>query len=616
MDATLNRDDDLLGCFLDESLESLQPLAEDLAAYGENPAERELINQVFRAVHSIKGNSGCFGITRVHQFSHSVEHTLDALRNGDIHLNEDLNRTLIESFDFLEGMLQSVGEGVLDAEMPPAGKRLLKRLGDVAAECRAERSDPASDGEDGGVVEATACGGEASAAADSPAGAFPASPADKPQTRRRGADNTVRIKQGRLDEFVEGVARVFVTSEQFKELQPRLDLLLGEDGLAKELRGLSTTLTSQVGSLEQSVAALRKVPIRPLLAKNARLARDLAVRLNKKVRVRVAGEETEVDKTLLEDLDAPLMHIARNAIDHGIGTPEERLARQVEEAGNLWLKAELTATHVVITVQDDGRGIDPERIREKALEKGVASPSELRAMSDQEAVQLIFHPGFSTAGQVTDVSGRGVGLDVVRTNVRKHDGDVKVESRVGVGTVFRIEVPIRRMVLVIDALLVQQAAAVFAVPFKHIDRILECDPAHLRHVQGAAVIISNARTFPAVRLGSLLQLEESKRTEVDKVSGVLVRSGEDVICLLVDRVLGRKKIVVNDIGGLVEGGEKIAGVAQLGGERLALVLSVPELLATGAGRPIAAPIHRDPAHAPARVTGARTSVQRLARHPL
>jgi len=596
MDPILDLDDELVACFLDESAESLQHLAGYLAEYHEDPGESEPIDRVFRAVHSIKGNSGYFGMSSINRFSHSLECTLDALRKGHLRPSEDLNRALIEGFDLLESMLESLAEGASAAEMPPAAKSLLDRLDDLAADGRTAEFEAVSDKGDREVVEATARPDEASSAPDPSAAASLASPASKPPASGRAAGKTVRIKHWQLDAFVEDVARLFVTSEQYKELQSQLDTALGREPLAREFRALTTTFASQIGSLEQRMAALRRVPIRPLLAKNARLARDLAIRLEKEINVHLFGEETEIDKTLLEDLDAPLMHIVRNAVDHGIGSAEDRCARQLEEAGNLWLKAELTTTHVVITVQDDGRGIDPARIGQTALERGVASRPELAAMSEEKVVELIFHPGLSTADEVTDISGRGVGLDVVRTNVRKHGGDVKVESRIGAGTIFRIEVPVRRMVVMIDALLVEHAGAVFAVPFKHIDRIIECEAGELKQVQGSTVVADRARCVPAFPLGFLLRQQGTPAAEARKVSGVLVTSGEDAMCILVDRVRGRKKIVVDDVHGLVEGAESVAGVAKLGGERLALVLNVPGLLATRSKKLAAAAAHPNALH--------------------
>jgi two-component system chemotaxis sensor kinase CheA len=570
MTDAFDRDDELVASFLDESIESLQHLPHHLAAHRRSPDDREPINQVFRAVHSIKGNSSFFGMGPVHQFSHSLEHTLDALRNGDLRLSDDLHQAIVESFDLLEDMLQSVADGAADVEPPAAAANLLERLEAAAGRVGGGQSEAPAEADDG------AAAAEAQSAAD------------RSSAPGRATAKTVRVKETRLDEFGADVASLFVTCEQLKELQSRVDLALGQDALAKEFRDLSAVFSEQIGSLEQSVAALRKVPVRPLLAKIARLARTLAGQLGQKIHVHLAGEETEVDKTLLEDLDAPLMHIVRNAVDHGIETPRQRRARGLDEAGNLWLGTELTHTHVVVTVRDDGRGIDPARIREKALEKEVASQAELQVMSDRELVGLVFHPGMTTAEKVTNVSGRGVGLDVVQTNVRKHNGDIHVQSQLGVGSTFRLEIPIRRMVVVIDALLVEQAGAIFAVPFKHIDRIMECDAGDLKQVQGSAVVATGKRCVAAVSLGVLLGIRAARAAEPQRTPAVLVGSGKDEICLLVDRVVGRKKVVVSDIGGLVEGAEKFAGIAQLGGERLALVLSVPELVATCTRRESAA----------------------------
>jgi len=690
----MNEDLDLAADFFDESIDSLQHLAEHLEAYQRNPDDREPIHQVFRAIHTIKGNSGFFGMKSINGFSHSLEHTLDALRNDSLRLSDDLHSAVIDSFDLLEEMLESAAGGALDADPPPEAANLIARLRSAAEQCRVADAQPAEpQGDDGSgpdtlneldpaslVGRTFSCQGQdvtpqvdrlvgffvdqdegrrsrelregflqsigeladwvaeadedeqsrrlLKAASDfeilhthqdeidpglltlvweqlcpalaellderdgdgqdPPATAVPGrgvpTPGRAPKKSNHGAEKTVRVKERQLDDFGADVAALFVTCEQLKELQSRIDRTLGQDRVAKEFRDLNAAFVSQVTSLEQRVAALRKVPIRPLLAKVSRLARTLATDLGKKVNVRLEGAETEVDKTLLEDLDAPLVHMVRNAVDHGLETPREREARGAEETGNLWVKTALSQTHVVLTIRDDGRGIDPDKIRKKALEKGVASEAELHAMPDQEALGLIFHPGLSTAEKITDVSGRGVGLDVVQSNIRKHNGDIKVESRPGAGTTFRVEIPIRRIVVVIDSLVVEHAATAFAVPFKHIDRILECDAADLSTVRGSAVITNGKRCVPAVPLGALLQLDFTPPTDMHRTPVLLVGTGKDTVGLVVDRIVGRKKVVVNDISGLVEGAEKFSGVAQLGGERLALVLNVPELMAASAKR--------------------------------
>jgi len=388
----------------------------------------------------------------------------------------------------------------------------------------------------------------------------------------------VRIKEERLDEFLNHVSSLFITGELYKDLHSRFSAAHQQSPLADEMRQINGTLRSQSTALQQSIVALRRVSVAGLFSKFPRMARGLAQQLGKQVDVNLSGEDTEIDKTLAEDLDAPLTHMVRNVVDHAIETPEERKRRGVDEIGNLWLHAEQTRTHVRITVRDDGRGIDPVRLRNKSVEKGLLSRAQADSLADREAIDLIFHAGFSTAEKISDVSGRGVGMDVVRTTLREHGGDVTVESKVNIGTTFVLEIPIRTAVLVIDGLMLSQSNQSFVVPFEHILEITEIAPADLKPVQGARVAVIRGNTYDAVRLADVLNLQSSEPAPGEKFQAILVGCKHGALCLLVDRVFGHRQVVVNSINEILPGKDRIAGVAQLGGGHLALVLSVPDVV--------------------------------------
>ena len=388
----------------------------------------------------------------------------------------------------------------------------------------------------------------------------------------------VRVKEEYVDGFLNDVSRLFITGELLKDLHSRMSHEGAMSALVEEMRQINTAFYAQSASLQQSVVALRRVSVSELFAKFPRMARTLCAQLNKKITVHLVGEETEIDKSLLEDLDAPLTHMIRNAVDHGIDTPEERKARGVDETGNLWLKAEQTRSHVIITVQDDGRGIDPVKLRNKAVKKGIYSREEADRFSDEETLKLVFHAGFSTAEKLSDVSGRGVGMDVVRNNLEQHNGQIFVESKVGQGSTFRMEIPIRDAVLVIDGLMMQQNGEDFVLPFDHIREITEIDPADLSPVQGSQVASIRGNTYEAVELCDVLNLEKHERRSGQQLQAVLVGCKLGEICILVDKVCGHRQIVLNSINDILPGTDKIAGVAQLGGGRLALVLSVEDMV--------------------------------------
>ena len=388
----------------------------------------------------------------------------------------------------------------------------------------------------------------------------------------------LRVREERVDDFLDDVSSLFITCERLKDLQSRMAELLKRHNLVDELRQINASLSGQSTALQRSVVELRKVPVRGLFSKFPRVARSLATKLGKQLNVHLAGEEIEIDKSLVEDLDGPLMHMIRNVCDHGIDTPEEREARKESAAGNLHLECSLTKSHVVITVADDGRGIDPNRLRNKAVENGLYTAEEATALTDQKAVELVFNPGLSTANEVTDISGRGVGLDVVRTRLREHEGDVSVTSTVGKGTTFRLEIPIRRAVVVIDGLLVTQGDTTFVIPFEHIQEILRIDHKEMSSVQGQMVTTVRGEPYAAVGLDKVLEIDSSLSPDDHSREGALIKSNTGTMFLMVDSVLAQRKVVINNLSFEMSECETISGVAQLGAGKLALVLNVPELV--------------------------------------
>ncbi|PQO42703.1 chemotaxis protein CheA [Blastopirellula marina] len=414
--------------------------------------------------------------------------------------------------------------------------------------------------------------------ASAPAPSPEAKPAEAahPNVKR---SRSIRVNENHLDRFLDDVSGLFITCERLKDVQSRMADAESIAELVEELRQINVTFSTQANELQKSVVSLRKVPIGSLLSKFPPMARKLATDLNKKIDVHIEGDEVEVDKSLIEDLDSPLTHMIRNVADHAIEKPEDRIARGVSESGNLWIKAETTRTHVVLTIRDDGRGIDPARIRQKAIDKQVLPPEQILAMSDAEVIDLIFHPGFSTAEQITDVSGRGVGMDVVRTTIRDHDGDIQVTSAVNQGTTFTVEIPIRQAVLVIDGLLVGAETEQFVLPFENIREVLEVDIDEIKTCHGLPMTVIRGQTVSVLSLAEQMELaSETNYQSKQRHPAVLVASKKGAACLLVDRVIGKRKVVVNDMQNVLENCRRIGGVAQMGGGRLALVVSVPEIV--------------------------------------
>ncbi|HTN76900.1 MAG TPA: chemotaxis protein CheA, partial [Pirellulaceae bacterium] len=397
------------------------------------------------------------------------------------------------------------------------------------------------------------------------------------QQQTAGKARLIRVKEEHLDDFVGDVSRLFITCERLKDLHTRMSAEKQLRGLVDELKQINAAFYTQTNALQHSVVSLRNVPAQALFGKFPRMGRTLAANLGKQLDITLAGEEHGIDKSLVEELDSPLTHMVRNVCDHGIETPDERALAGKSPSGQLLMKCELTRTHILITVQDDGRGIDPQRLRRKAIEKQLFTAQQVGAMSDQEALDLIFHPGFSTAEQITEVSGRGVGMDVVRTTLRELDGDVTVSSTLGQGTTFFLTIPIRQAVLVVDGLLLRDGAANYVVPLEQIREIVEIRAGDLKTVQNVPVAIIRGEPIAAIPLADMLNLAPNA-DRAETLHGVVLRSKEGTLCMLAERVLGQRKVVISNLREILPQVDKIAGVAQLGGGKLALVLSAPDLI--------------------------------------
>ena len=618
-------DEELLGAFVDEAQELLQDLPAGLKEFCENPGDPAPINSVFRAIHTIKGNAGCFGMTGIKEFSHSLEHTLDDIRNGEVSVSDDLRRCLLDGFDLLDEMLNHALNGDTESGLGDRESGLLERIKNlvqtpsliqsleirILEEMRAlaETMERTESAEARGWAEqlsnlvsridndekedTTRVGSAApvrenerqheSAAVAASIGSSNASQGQTTESGDSGGSTAapkrryLRVKEDCVDNFMDDVSRLFITSERLKDLQSRMAAEWQLNEMVDELRHVNTTFSSQASALQTSVVALRRVPVRGLFSKFPRVARTLATKLGKQLNVHVVGEQLEVDKSLVEDLDAPLMHMIRNVCDHAIEQPSERRERGVSETGNLWLTCELTRTHVVITLRDDGRGIDPNRLLRKAVEKNILTQGQADNLTHEEAIDLVFHPGFSTADQISDVSGRGVGLDVVRSTLHDHRGDIRVVSKLGEGTEFVLEIPLRKAVVVVDGLLLRQNNATYVMPFEFVHAILEFRPDEISTVQGGMLVQVRNDSYAAVRLGNLLETETRAGSEQSTLHGILVSCNERKVCLLVEAIIGQRKVVVNSLTDILSNTRKVSGVAQLGCGQLALVLSPVDL---------------------------------------
>jgi chemotaxis protein histidine kinase CheA/ActR/RegA family two-component response regulator len=614
-----NIDDDMVELFFDEVDQRIEDLAMKLLDLEQKPGDPEIVRDVFRDLHTIKGSSAMVGLEPMHQIAHAAEDLVGHLRDGQRHADGAVIEALLAALDALRDIVPLARQRkLLDADLGP----ILDRLREPHAQ-----PAPASGEDVEGADEGTAAGAPASrpdsgsGSASRAADARPTIRVDFDKLDRlmnlvgelvlgrdglRGAIQSLASISGELGPGLRGAARGTgdrgaddrgALARLRNELS-RIDRVLGDISL--DLEGATDRMDAASAALREQVMKLRMVPVRGVLRKHHRTVRDLAASLGKRVRLELSGEDTELDKVLVESLDEPLMHLVRNAVDHGIERPEERVRLGKPAEGVIRIGASHQGNQVLIRVEDDGRGLDPARLRERARERGLASSAEVDALDDRQALALIFRPGFSTAATVSAISGRGVGMDVVRqTIVTELKGAIDIEAEPGRGTAFLLRLPLT--LAIIQVLLARAGGEVLAIPLDSVVRTVACTPEHVRHVQNREVLSVQGRPVPLVRLEQVLGLEPDLYADPEQRAVVLTDVRGERFGLVCDHLLGKKEIVIKSLGPLLARVPCAAGATLLG-DRCALILDVPAVVDLAAR---GAPLRPAPARPDQRGTHAR-----------
>ncbi|MBS3936772.1 MAG: chemotaxis protein CheA, partial [Sulfuritalea sp.] len=387
----------------------------------------------------------------------------------------------------------------------------------------------------------------------------------------KSRDNTIRVDTARLDQVLNLSGEIGLTKNRLNAL--RSDILNGrtDTDTLHSLDQSVSQLDLLVSDLQNAVMKTRMQPIGRLFQKYPRIARDLARNIGKEVELVLAGEETEIDKTMIEDLSDPIIHLIRNAVDHGVESPAERRAAGKPEKSEVRLGARQEGDHIVLVVADDGRGMSAEKLRAKALQKGLISDEEANTMDERQSLNLVFLPGFSTKEVASDLSGRGVGMDVVRTNIQKLNGSIDIRSEIGKGTTFIISLPLTLAIL--PVLLVQLGAQPFAVPLSMVREILPIDVAQVQEVGGRATMVVRGEVMPIYPIAHLLGWTPERTPGY----GVLMQTAEHAFILAIDGFMGREDAVIKSLEGFRPKG--VAGVTTLSNGQIVLILDMKELLA-------------------------------------
>lgn len=598
MSNELADDPSLVQEFLVESEELLQRMDQDMVALESAPEDAELLNRIFRALHTIKGTSGFLGFEPVVRLSHHAEDVLNALRKGEAQLMRPTIDVLLATRDFLGRMLSDIREGGLkqyettallrdleaaqqSRQSPPTLGELLVKQEVISADTLdavlAEQSASAEPRRLGEMLV------EKGLASQVEVGEALTKQKEISQPKTPAA-STMRVEASKLDDLINLIGELVL--ERNCLLQMSRDLTSGKVGL-KELNAVlgqsAARLSFITEELQSAGLKTRMVPIETVFRKFPRLVRDVASTLKKEVDLVLLGEETELDKTMVELIGDPLVHLVRNSLDHAIESPEVREQAGKSRKGTIRLEARQEGDQIVIIVRDDGAGIDPDRVGRKAVEKGLVTAERLRTLSAREILDFIFLPGFSTAEKTTDLSGRGVGMDVVRTNLKKLNGSVGIESRLGEGTTVNLRLPLTLAIL--PVLLVQVAEEVYALPLRSVVETAQINPKHAHRVEGNEVLCLRGETLPLLRLEQLFPARAGEqRTKGASEAGeegqkvVILGVAERRIALLVDRLLGQESTVVKPLGTYLHGCSSLAGATIGGDGRVRLVLDPAGLL--------------------------------------
>lgn len=667
--------------FIEEAKEHLLSMNENLLELEKTPNDKDLLNQIFRVSHTVKGMAGTMGFTKIANLTHEMENLLHAIRNDDIKISSGIVDMLFECFDALEeyvtnitemgkeGDLESqhlvqalndvlTGKGIVEVDKPKAEEpsaelpgenvdldsineyvlNVLKKAGEkglygykvdvsIDENCmlksarafivfnKLERyseiiqsKPPVEDIEDEKFNESFSLiivtrsskieieediksiseiknvvvtqihteeikekieGQDVEDDNENINEKTIEKESDTKEQDKKKPTNrfgkTVRVDIDRLDNLMNLVSELIIIKTRMEDI--------GESTKRQNMNEAIEYLERITTNLHDAVMKVRMVPIERVFNRFPRMVRDLSKELGKNISLEMSGEDTEVDRTVIDEIGDPLIHLIRNSIDHGIENPDERKKYGKDEIGTVKLIAYPDGQNVVIEVADDGKGIDVEKVRQKAINNGIITSEHARSLSKEESVDLLFKAGFSTADVISDISGRGVGLDVVKTKIESIGGNVEVETNENKGSKFIIRLPLT--LAIIQALLVKLKDETYAIPLSSVKEISPISSKEITKVQDQEVVLFRNKTLPIVRLNKMLGLEQEK--DNDEIMAVIVRKGDKEAGIIVDNLIGQQEIVIKSLGKYLSGSRYIAGATILGNGEISLILDVNSL---------------------------------------
>ncbi|QPH98087.1 hybrid sensor histidine kinase/response regulator [Campylobacter concisus] len=624
--------------FLIEAFELIEQIDHDLVELESNPEDLELLNRIFRVAHTVKGSSSFLNFDVLTELTHHMEDVLNKARKGELKITPDIMDVVLESVDMMKGLLESIRDNGSDSAAGIDIKNICVRLTQIsegeapsaAAEAPAAPSpEPVKEPEPvAPAVEAApeVSDAELSKLSDSeveaeierllkvrkaedqarraskgiapkspeeiaPAASAAPAPAAKPApSRERDADKkvpaassssavaqeqTIRVEVKRLDHLMNLIGELVLGKNRLLKIYDDVEERYEGEKFLEELNQVVSSLSLVTTDIQLAVMKTRMLPIAKVFNKFPRMIRDLSRDLGKQIDLEISGEETELDKSIVEEIGDPLVHIIRNSCDHGIEDPETRKAMGKPEKGLVQLKAYNEGNHIVVEIVDDGKGLDADMLKAKSIEKGIITEREADAMSEKEAFGLIFRPGFSTAAKVTNVSGRGVGMDVVKTNIEKLNGIIDIESEVGKGTVMKLKIPLT--LAIIQSLLVGTQEEFYAIPLASVLETVRVPIDDIYTIDGKNVLRLRDEVLSLVRLSDVFGVEKVFDGG-DHTYVVIIGVAEAKLGIIVDTLVGQEEIVIKSMGDYLQNIPGIAGATIRGDGRVTLIIDVGAMM--------------------------------------
>lgn len=626
---------EILEDFLVEAFELIEQIDHDLVELEANPEDLELLNRIFRVAHTVKGSSSFLNFDVLTKLTHHMEDVLNKARHGELKITPDIMDVVLESVDMMKALLRSIRERGNDTDAgvsitdicnrltainegrdPNADHNIstqpqeeteskqdshlepqsamdqepevdVNSLSEAEVEAEIERLLKVRKAEDQARRDKQKQNSEQSAVqtpestpAPEPAPTPAAKPAPKKESKESNApahssasavEQTIRVEVKRLDNLMNLIGELVLGKNRLLKIYDDVEERYEGEKFLEELNQVVSALSLVTTDIQLAVMKTRMLPIAKVFNKFPRMVRDLSRELGKQIDLEISGEETELDKSIVEEIGDPLVHIIRNSCDHGVESPKERLAAGKPEKGIIQLKAYNEGNHIVVEIVDDGKGIDALAVKMKALERGLITEREVDSMSDKEAYSLIFKPGFSMAKQVTNVSGRGVGMDVVKTNIEKLNGIIDIDSEVGKGTIIKLKIPLT--LAIIQSLLVGSQEEFYAIPLASVKETVRVPVDNIYTIEGKNVLRLRDEVLSLVRLSDLFGVKQVFESG-DQTYVVVINVADSKLGIIVDSLIGQEEIVIKSLGNYLQNIRGIAGGTIRGDGKVTLIVDV------------------------------------------